>query len=353
MTTKVEGPAAPQARGRLSDVRVVRSSDFAARVRSNGHAKATAHEIAPDTDLANAARLLEGFGDRLRYVAPWGEWVWFTGTRWQRDRLAAELAAKKTAASLFSGLGEREGQDRDRMFAWAKRSGMEARIMAMLAIARSDVGVDPGCFDADPETLNTPSGTLNLRTLDLRKHNPADLLTKIAGVGYEADATAPRWERFLEEVFGGDRDLIEWLQRFAGYAATGHVHERLFVVAHGVGWNGKGTFIGALQHVLGDYAIEAEPDLLMERGGEVHPTGQADLFRTRLAVLTETEGGKRMDAGVVKRLTGMDRIRARRMHENFSEFAATHKFWLGTNHRPDIRQGGDQALRGRRSTDQG
>src|SRR5213078_3390191 len=115
-------------RGRLPDARVVRPSDFAAHGRSNGQSKVTAHEVAPDTDLANAARLLESFGDRLRYVAPWGDWLWFTGTRWQRDRLKAEAAAKKAAASLFVGLGDREGKDRDRMFAWAKRSAMEQRL---------------------------------------------------------------------------------------------------------------------------------------------------------------------------------------------------------------------------------
>ena len=72
----------------------------------------------------------------------------------------------------------------------------------------------------------------------------------------------------------------------------------------------------------------------MERAREVHPTDRRDLFRTRLAVPTsETEGGRRMDAGMVKRLTGMDRIRARRMHENFRVRGDSAKFWLGTNHR--------------------
>ena len=44
-----------------------------------------------------------------------------------------------------------------------------------------------------------------------------------------------------------------------------------------------------------------------------------------------------MAESMVKELTGGDRIRARRMREDFWEFSATHKIWLAANHKPVVR----------------
>ena len=44
-----------------------------------------------------------------------------------------------------------------------------------------------------------------------------------------------------------------------------------------------------------------------------------------------------MAESMVKELTGGDRIRARRMREDFWEFSATHKIWLAANHKPMVR----------------
>jgi putative DNA primase/helicase len=57
----------------------------------------------------------------------------------------------------------------------------------------------------------------------------------------------------------------------------------------------------------------------------------------------EIDAGGRLTEALVKLLTGGETIRARRMRENFWEFAPTHKFWLAANHKPDIR-GTDDAI---------
>src|SRR5207237_1181559 len=80
--------------------------------------------------------------------------------------------------------------------------------------------------------------------------------------------------------------------------------------------------------------------------GDAHPTERADLFGKRLVVCNETEEGRRLAEALVKDLTGGDRIRARRMREDFWEFAPTHKIILCTNHKPKIR-GTDHAIRRR------
>jgi putative DNA primase/helicase len=67
-----------------------------------------------------------------------------------------------------------------------------------------------------------------------------------------------------------------------------------------------------------------------------HPTGQLDLRGVRLATCQETDDGRRLDVAAVKRLTGGDTIRARKMREDFIEFTPSHLPFLITNHLPKV-----------------
>jgi putative DNA primase/helicase len=69
----------------------------------------------------------------------------------------------------------------------------------------------------------------------------------------------------------------------------------------------------------------------------------ADLFGVRLAVLHESDEGRRLAEGTVKRLTGGDRVKARRMREDFWHFDPSHMFVMSTNHKPPVR-GTDEGI---------
>jgi hypothetical protein len=104
----------------------------------------------------------------------------------------------------------------------------------------------------------------------------------------------------------------------------------------GDGANGKSTLVDAVMHALGDYADAADPDLLRARTFDAHPTGVADLHGLRLALLHESDAGHRLAEGTVKRLTGGDRLKARRMREDFWSFQPSHTFVMLTNHKPQV-----------------
>ena len=112
---------------------------------------------------------------------------------------------------------------------------------------------------------------------------------------------------------------------------------------HGGGANGKSTFIAVLQAMLGDYAKQAAPELLVSRGGDHHPTELADLFGARLVASVEVDDGKRLAESLVKQMTGGDKMKARFMRQDFFEWVPTHKLFLAANHRPEIR-GTDYAI---------
>jgi putative DNA primase/helicase len=203
--------------------------------------------------------------------------------------------------------------------------------------------VRPEDLDADPWLFNCANGTLELKTGLLRPHRREDLLTKVSPVEYDPSARCGLWLEFLRWAMKDDEGMVAYLQRVAGYCLTADVSEQCLWFFHGAGANGKSTFLTTLLAMLGDYGAQGAPGLLAQKGGEAHPTEQADLHGRRLVAVIETEEGKRLAEATLKQLAGGDRIKARKMRQDFWEFEPTHKFFLAANHKPVIR-GTDHAV---------
>ena len=292
------------------------------------------------TDTGNAARLIALVGDSLRYVHRWGTWLVYLRGRWvidTKDALVSEMA-KGVAEGLLAILPSLEdAKERKAVFAAAERAKSAAGIRNMIYLARAIDGVivDHEDLDANPDILNCLNGTIELRTETLRLHDPADLCTKQAPVHYDPAARAPQWEACLKR-WHPDAELRAYLGREVGAAATGRPTETLSI-HHGDGANGKSKFWGAVQHVLGPYAVIPHKSLLIASRHEQHPTTVAKLFRARLAVASETAAGDYLDDESVKNLTGSDRLSGRRMKEDFWEFNPSHSMVMFSNHEPIVR----------------
>jgi putative DNA primase/helicase len=314
------------------------------------------------TDRGNAIRFVRDHGGDVLHSWPWRKWLIWDGRRWKVDDTGEpHRRVKETVRDLYrwavnelTALGEQPATDDDdddeakersrkikalnKVLGHCLKSEAAPRLNAVLDIARSERGIPvlPDQLDAHPWLLNVANGTLDLSTGELRDHCREDMLTKICPTGYRPGAECPEWERFLAGVFSAGAGLISWVQRLLGYALTGEVREHVLPIFWGGGANGKSTLLNAVQDVLGgDYAMKAAPDLLTAKKG-AHPTERADLFGMRLVVGIETEAGASFAEAMVKELTGGDRVRARRMREDFWEFAPTHKIILCTNHKPKV-----------------
>ena len=303
----------------------------------------------PRTELGYARRLVLVYGDRLRYVPEWRRWLTWDGARWSHDSDGQAARWMKSIARRITAdaMAEPDTDKRAALVRDARRAESAHAIAGALTLAGTEreLAVSPGRLDADPFLLNTANGTLDLRTMELGPHDPADLLTKITRAAWHPDAASPEWDKFLERV-QPDEQMRAFLARVTGISLEGQVSEHLLAVHYGSGANGKSTFFEAVMHAAGDYAGPADPHLLTARSYEAHPTGTADLFGMRLAVLHETDSGSRLAESTVKRLTGGDRIKARRMREDFWWFTPSHQFAMLTNHRPVI--GGTDAAIWRR-----
>jgi putative DNA primase/helicase len=298
------------------------------------------------TEAANGIRLVRAHGRDMRYVATWDVWCVWDGSRWQQDATCAiDARAKQVAAELWGQYRQIKKNHCDNDLIDAVRSFCKASNSAngvshMIDMARSEQGIaiTHDALDRAEMLLNVINGTIDLSTGMVRLHDRADLLTKQAPVVYDPAAECPLWLRFLQDIFQHDAELIDYVRRLVGYCLTGSTRDHILPFLHGAGANGKSVFTKVVMELLGtDYSMRSAPELLMAKGNETHPTERADLFGKRLVISNEIEEGKRLNEALVKDLTGGDAIRARRMREDFWQFAPTHKVWIVGNHKPVIR----------------
>jgi len=85
------------------------------------------------------------------------------------------------------------------------------------------------------------------------------------------DETArPHVGEVLNEIMDGNQAIVQFLQKAAGMSLTGDTSDHVLLVLYGRGRNGKSTFLNTLLSVMGDYAIQSPPDLLIVKNNDRH-----------------------------------------------------------------------------------
>lgn len=262
-----------------------------------------------------------------RYVPPWSRWLRWDGKRWRSDSTGLVYERiRELVRKAVEGLP-------------SERSTANASFVAGIErLLRTDqrIVVMPEQLDSDPWLLNTQNGIVELKTGRVMPHDPKAMCTCIAGSAVDANEGAELWREFLRGVTQGDALLEAYLQRVAGYCATGATTEDVLVYLFGIGANGKGSFAEALAHVLGDYARVFPAEVLMESKGERHPTELAQFMGVRFALTSEPSSNAAWNDSRVKSLTGDTTISARYMRGDFFTFPRTHKTIVIGNHMPRL-----------------
>lgn len=337
-----------QANGNLDDLKkqyleqAELYDDYIKRTAENRVDKARQIAKCNLTDLGNAERLVARYKEYIRYCHPWQKWLVWDGRHWELDVTAKVYRyGIDCIRHIYAEAGaEDEKGQRKSIGDHAVKSESEARIRAMLSLAEKLEGIPirPEELDRDRMLLNVVNGTIDLKACELRSYARDDLITKLAPVKYNKDAVCPKWLDYLNKIMLGNKGLIQFLQRVAGYCLTGMVSEQKLFFLFGSGANGKTTLLRVLQGILGDYAIKAASEILIAKPFDGHTTSITDLRGARLAITVEVQEGKYLAEAMVKELTGGDSITARRMREDNMTFEPTHKIILAANHKPIVHE---------------
>jgi putative DNA primase/helicase len=299
-------------------------------------------EIVPPrfSEDALALRFSELYADELRYVARWAQWLRWDGTRWAEDTtLNVYDLAREICREASAQCGENEKATATRLASKSTRAAVES-----LAQADRRHAATVEQWDIDPWLLNTPAGTCDLRTGELRPHRHDDYITKVTASAPGGEC--PLWLKFLDRVTGCDAELQAFLQRTIGYCLTGTTREHALFFLYGTGANGKSVFLSTVSTLLAEYAKTAPASTFTASAIEQHPADLASLRGARLVTAIETEDGSRWAESRIKSLTGGDRIAARFMRCNFFEYTPEFKLMIAGNHKPSLRSI-DEAIRRR------
>jgi P4 family phage/plasmid primase-like protien len=290
------------------------------------------------SDLANAERIQKKYGEDIIAV---GEAFYFwSGTHWVKDdhpvdRLIADLPVLIQREALQQEAAGNE-DEAAQLLKWSSSCNNLGKLQACTAMLRTFLNFPGEKLNAARDTLACLSGTISLRTGDVSPHRPGDFITACAPVSFVPGAACPRFIRFLNEIFKGDESVVGFVKRWFGYCITGEVREHALLFHIGEGGNGKGVLMETLQRVLGPgYSGVGPRTLLSPNNGGASPE-IAGLIGRRLVTLTETNRDEEFNEGVLKNLTGGDRLSARNLFEGYFEFNPTHKLQIFTNNEPRI-----------------
>ena len=297
-------------------------------------------------DMGNALRIMDKFGGKIRYNHVEKKWMYYDERRWCYDDTGtiyriADSAIESMNEEKKYYLAEKGPEDEitKNFEKHMKNSRSRKAKKNMVEELQHHVPILPSSLDRHKNLVNAPNGMINLKTGELIPHDPEKYITKILSVEYTDHADCPQWISFLNDIFGGDRELIRYIQKAVGYSLTGSTSEQCVFFLYGTGRNGKSTFLEVLRDVFGGYITNIQPETIMVKSGG-SGNANSDIARlkgARLVTSVEPNEGMRINEGLLKQLTGDDVVTARKLYSDEFEFKPEFKLWMATNHKPVIR----------------
>ncbi|PFE03793.1 DNA primase [Bacillus sp. AFS023182] len=281
------------------------------------------------TELGNAERIAYEYGHVIKYVSDIGWFIW-DGKRWKLDtKKEIERITAKVLRSLYKSEDESEMK-------WARMC--ERRNIRMNSI-KDLMPLVPGereDFDRHKYLFNVENGIVDLKTGKLQQHDREIGLTKITNIAFDENAKCPTWLAFLDQIFLGDKELVNYMQRLIGYSLTGDISEQIMMFLVGGGSNGKSTFINTIKDLLGEYGKQAKADTFIKKKDTGANNDIARLVGARFVSAIESEEGEKLSESFVKQITGGEPVLARFLRQEYFEFIPEFKVFFTTNHKPVI-----------------
>lgn len=211
-------------------------------------------------------------------------------------------------------------------------------------------------LDSYTHLIGFKNGVYDLRRKEFRQGRPEDFVsmsTNINYVPYRPDEPEFKeiWD-FLKSVFV-IKSVREYILIRMSSFLSGSTRDETFDVWSGRGGNGKSKLVELTAACMGDYAGNLPVSLLtMKRAASNAAT--PELARTkgkRMVVMQEPDTKTKLNVGLMKELTGGDKIQARALFNEPFEFKPQFKLILCANDKPELPSHDDGTWRRLRNTE--
>ena len=287
------------------------------------------------SDIGNGERFAQEFAGTTRYSELSGRsggWWHYEDGVWSESVSRARAKAQRLPDLIRAEANAHKDKGaRHALASWADKCSATTRVSNALREAAPMLTEEVKLWEANPYVVGVANGVIDLKSGELSGHDPEHHLLHKSEVEYRRGADAPRWQRFLLEITGDDRDLIDYLQRLAGYWLSGDTSEQIFHLFLGAGRNGKTVFLEILQYVFGPYAARLSAQTLTRSRRQ--PWELADLTQKRLVVCSEPSGGS-WDTQILKAMAGDEAMTVERKFGRPFEMKVAFKLVVVANIAP-------------------
>jgi putative DNA primase/helicase len=215
----------------------------------------------------------------------------------------------------------------------------KSNVDSVADLFRTEVYLSDHAFDIGPvECVNTLAGELMLSDSgrwELLPHNREHYRTTQVPIEYEPKAQAPRFIKFLSDVFKGDPDAGDKataLLEMMGYTLMAHCNHERFIILVGSGANGKSVLLSVLEALAGrDNVAAVQPSQFDNKFQRAH-------LHNKLAnIVTEIKQGAVIDDDALKGITSGEPTTVEHKNKDPFDMRPFSTCWFGTNHMPHTR----------------
>ncbi len=288
------------------------------------------------TDSALSDEFASQYNNTVRFCPDYNKWMIWDGKCWRIDD-------RRGVTLLIEGINRQKVRDfttvaRHNEIQYAAKCLHSSRIHSIADLSKGKMILQKKELDSNLWLFNCNNGVLDLRTGRLLPHDPSLKLSYISPVDYDPQAQCPKFLEFLHQIMMDRKDIVNFLQRAAGYSMTGSTGEHCFFILNGNGRNGKSTLVDVLRHIMGDYAGSLPSQSLLAQKYDGIPNDLAALSGRRFVCASEINEHKRLDEAKIKMMTGGEQITARFLNKEWFSYNPQFKIWLSTNVLPEINE---------------
>ena len=149
--------------------------------------------------------------------------------------------------------------------------------------------------------------------------------------------TSQYFKDVMSSIMCGNEENLAYLQKMMGYCMTGSKEAQAYFIWYGKGSNGKSLILNLLKAVLGKACDPVSKSVLVDTGKKSNNgTEIVSLKDLRLGTFSETNTSEALNEGILKMISGADRIKARGLFKDEISFELFLKLIICTNNKPDF-----------------
>jgi P4 family phage/plasmid primase-like protien len=199
-------------------------------------------------------------------------------------------------------------------------------------------------IDQNKSLIGFENGIYDLSIMEFRKGTSIDYFSMSTGYEYiHYSSNHPFYIELYELICKilPHKDVRDFTLKSLASCLDGYIRDENFYIYSGknnTGGNGKSTITDLLLKSLGDYACVSPVSLITSKRESANSANSAlaNILNKRAVIMQEPESNEMIQAGVMKALTGGDRISTRELHSSQMEFKPHAKFFMCCNKIPAI-----------------